>query len=783
MLEAVLTRKNIPADFTTFVAGLITEVSPLTFPDNASLSEVNFNLNRDGSRQRRLGFDYEDNFTEITVSGASIETSTSNIYTTYKWSNAGGNPIKAIVAVQVFNRLHFFDTDSIPLSDGLILTYTMPADTATQLYSYAVVDGILVVACGNKNIYVFEYDGLNITASTDNLYIRDLFGVEDIFGALDLNKTSNIELRPTTLSNGHLYNLRNQTFAQTRYKSNIEIVYDPIKHFYEESDQILPAPTQKTYPSNSDSVVEALYPDSADSGNRTVDRFFAEDLITNPIGSIRAPVGYFIIDALERGESRLLEDSKLRVRYPNLSYSVTNLPQDITPGGATVVSQFAGRIWYAGFSGEIVDGDNKSPNMSSYILFSQLVQEKSNIGKCYQQGDPTSRTEPDLLDTDGGFLRIDGAYGIHAMFNLGRDLIITAANGVWRITGGDRNSFTANNYAADKISDQGSINQNSVVRIDNDLMFWGVDGIYLVTMNDFGDRVVENISQTTIQTYFSAISDTSKRGARGFYDSFERKVRWIFDTDPTVVQNTKELVFDVNLRAFYPHEIIGPSTALPRVVSMFETKPFVLSPSSDLVVVSSDQVQVSGVDVVVTVNTKTDIQRELNYMVITNASPFKFTFGYYKNTDFLDYKSYDDSGSDAAAEMITGYLSAGDFQRGKGVTYLTAYLRQTEGGFLADDSGDLYPSPASSCKLQAQWDWSNSSESGRWNSEREIYKLRRPKFPNSVDSNYVYGFNVVVSKNKIRGGGKVLSLRFSSSPGKDLHLYGWSIVLGVENNV
>ena len=50
------------AEFSTFVAGLITDASPLTFPNNASLDEVNFELNRDGSRNRRLGMDF--NFDE-----------------------------------------------------------------------------------------------------------------------------------------------------------------------------------------------------------------------------------------------------------------------------------------------------------------------------------------------------------------------------------------------------------------------------------------------------------------------------------------------------------------------------------------------------------------------------------------------------------------------------------------------------------------------------------------------------------------------------------------------
>ena len=48
--------------FRSFVKGLVTEANQLTFPENASVDEANFVLNRDGSRYRRLGVDYETGY-------------------------------------------------------------------------------------------------------------------------------------------------------------------------------------------------------------------------------------------------------------------------------------------------------------------------------------------------------------------------------------------------------------------------------------------------------------------------------------------------------------------------------------------------------------------------------------------------------------------------------------------------------------------------------------------------------------------------------------------------
>ena len=45
----------------TFVKGLITEASELTFPENASVDELNCALERDGTRRRRQALTYEDN--------------------------------------------------------------------------------------------------------------------------------------------------------------------------------------------------------------------------------------------------------------------------------------------------------------------------------------------------------------------------------------------------------------------------------------------------------------------------------------------------------------------------------------------------------------------------------------------------------------------------------------------------------------------------------------------------------------------------------------------------
>lgn len=57
--------------YRTFVKGLITEASPLTYPENASTDEDNMILSRRGNRARRLGVDFETNYVLLVLDGES----------------------------------------------------------------------------------------------------------------------------------------------------------------------------------------------------------------------------------------------------------------------------------------------------------------------------------------------------------------------------------------------------------------------------------------------------------------------------------------------------------------------------------------------------------------------------------------------------------------------------------------------------------------------------------------------------------------------------------------
>lgn len=774
-----MARNSAPVEINKFSGGLFTDSNPLTSPDGYSLDEVNMVLNIDGSRNRRLGMDFEEDYSEITTTiagdAADIE------FATFKWENAGGDPEKSLEVVQVGNEIKVFDLDITPLSDGLIHTHAFSTADVSTTYSFAVVDGILIATTGEKNPTYFEYTAPStITSSTFTLRVRDFFGVEDIVGDKNLFAASDVQERPSTQTDAHVYNLRNQSFGIPRINGDSTVnLADPIVAFRGASSNL--------FPSNSDDVTQALYANPENTGNRTIDRFYPEDLFKNPLGTAKAASGYFIIDALERGTSRLANEAANRARYPTLSISVNTLPVDRTPGGPTVVAEFAGRVWYAGFSGEVVDGDERSPRMSSYLLFSKIVDNISDVGACFQEGDPTSRESPEIVDTDGGYVRINGAFGIKRLVNLSDSLMIIAQNGVWRIVGGTEKGFTATSYIVEKITERGCSNAGSVAVVDNSVMFWGDDAIYHVKTDQFGSWVAENVTFGRIQRLFDEISIESKRFVKGNYDNFERKVRWLYNTELDSTRAVRELILDTTLKAYYVNEIQLVEGESIRPVSPYVGEPYQLIISDDDVFVGGDPVVVVDDQVVVDVEDRIgDSRKEIGYVVVTStATVVKYTFASYRDTTWYDWVSHDTVGVDAAAYVVTGYVPGPeeDKQRDKQVPYLTIYMKKTETGFLDTDDGDYDVLGASSVKIQVMWDWTNSGNSGKWGRTFQAYRHRRLYIPSDDTDAFADGNSVVVTRNKIRGNGRVLSIKFSTEPGKDFHLYGWSMIVSIAGHV
>lgn len=756
-----MSRRKAPLQVNQFIGGLNTELGPLSDSADTTQDELNMNLNRDGSRSKRLGFDLETSYIEIDT-GVAYDDAKVLASTSFKWDNAGGDPDKSLLVVQVANSLSIYDLDSAPISGDQIYTNTFSSSSYSTDFSYSLLGELLVVVTGEKEINIYEYDNGSITPTTQTLYLRDLFGVDAFEGSDSLVSVDNLSTRPSTLEATHTYNLRNQTFALPRYRNNNEVLVDPIDAFFSESST--------TYPSNTDSVNAFLYADAADSNDGLIERFFSKHMYKTELGKVEAERGFFVIDAMDRGTSRLAQEASLRSNWSELTHVVSDLPMDKTPGGPSTVEDFAGRFWFAGFSSQVIEGDGRSPKMGSYILFSQVVKDKTNINKCYQTADPTSHIDNAIVDTDGGFIKLDEAYNITNLISLAGSLFVFAENGVWRISGGN-SVFSATSYVAEKMSSNGCISPDSVTLVEDVMFYWGEEAIFSVSRNEFGIWQVTNVSESKVQDFYRNIPLERKKSCSGVYDGYDRTIRWVYNTSKVSENESKELRYSVPFGAFIPYSVPEAQGGLPKIVSVGEINPYAASDATFSVTASGTTVTASGTPLQATIPVRSGNIRESIYVVVTNlATTIRYSLGQYSSANFYDWESQVSPGVSYSNYLITQDLAYGDTKSRKTVPFVHTFFKRTETGF----DTDMNPQGASSCLFSARWDWSDATDSNKWSTARQAYRYTQPYFPVDSSDSFETGFKLIKTRNKLRGSGQAVALRMEGEAGKDLHLYGWA---------
>lgn len=764
------------AQLNVFINGLISEANPLNFPSNASFDEENFELDRKGIRNRRLGFDLEGVGNLIPLpNGTSV---VDNLPITYKWTSVSGDVNLTFLVVQVDNNLLLFDMNKTSISsDGYLATINLSNFPTGIRYSFAACDGILIVAGDSDTLARISYNSTSETFSSDYFRIktRDLWGVQ----VPNSDVEDDASYRPRAYYPEHYYNLQNQSWGTTKKDSN-KLLRDPILYYVNyyagtPNNTGFPPTSSPIYPSNSESMWTALQYQSVGANQDPFERLYP-DIWAETLGSKDlVSKGYYIIDALRRGQSREEEFSfNNNQKYPDNVVKSIDLKSDYTEGGPTCICEFAGRIFYSGFSGVTVDGDSRSPNYTNYIFFSQVVKNKTDYGKCYQEGDPTSREGSDIVDTDGGFFKVSGAEKIIGLINLYTHLIVICTNGVWTVSGGSDYGFSATNYQVSKITSYGGISSYSIVQDSGRAYYWSEDGIYTISRDQFGVFQAQSLTEKTLQTFYKSIPSIGKESSAGVYDPINKKIRWLYNIGELFTETsvTYELVLDL-LRGSFTKNRISRSN-IYEVISPFSTLSFQSTDYLDLIYVDDDQV-LSNTDDVVSAGVArvSDIQTVKYLCVVKQGTEYFISFGYYKNGDFTDWKLMDGIGIDAKGYLLGGEQVADDASIFKQTPYLTMFFKRTED----EVDTDLNPITPSSCFMRVQWDWSNKQLSNRWSPLRQVY--RYTKTPNvQVPSDlYDNGLDVLVTKNKVRGRGRSFALYLETEPLKDCQVIGWSLAL------
>lgn len=430
---------------------------------------------------------------------------------------------------------------------------------------------------------------------------------------------------------------------------------------------------------------------------------------------------------------------------------------------------YAGRAWYAG-----VEAISKN----GWVLFSQVATDTTRLAKCYQDNDPTSEIFSDLKDDDGGVIPIPDAGDILALKGVGTSLLVFASNGVWAIRGGDT-GFKATDYMVEKISSSGAVGIKTIAQVDDILLYMAPTAIFAVKVDQAGIATIQNITDDTIKTYYESVPLVCKQHASATFNRTDRVVYFMYsDTDTALTTYGKFfkntiLKYDVGLKSFYIERI---TNGYPHIVSVANTTEIFTTTQAFDVVVGDDEVVANGYDVTALADIIDSATSQPKFLTVSYSAPtYSVTFSEYNNSreDFLDWGSNENS-----AYIITGYNMGGVGPvRQKTAPFITVFAKKTE-TFL---DADLLPTTSSSIKMQTRWDFTDNAYPGKWSTEYEVYRQLRPYFTNSTGA-LEDGYPLVITKNKVRGRGRALQIKWSAGAGKDMQLVGWSVnFLGNQN--
>jgi hypothetical protein len=346
---------------------------------------------------------------------------------------------------------------------------------------------------------------------------------------------------------------------------------------------------------------------------------------------------------------------------------------------------------------------------------------------------------------------------------------------VWEIYG-DTGGFIATSFQASKISTNGVFNPKAIVNVNGNFIYWSKAGIYLLKPDTASGRfAAESISLTSIQNLYLEIPETGKNNARGFYDEKENRVRFLYNDSASYDslnypnKYTKELIYDLTLTAWYKNEISDLATNSPFIADYVDIPGYSVNEQEETVVAGTDTVLVTAGDTVV-VDDDVAISRTAQFSFLT-IDDTSFTLSEYNDNTFVDWKTKDTIGANYSSYLITGYELFGDIMREKQIPYVFFYFQRTENSFVLSGS-DLIYGTQSGAQVQAQWGWSNSNANGKWGTAFQAYKILRNFTPSGAGA-FDSGETMVVTKNKLRGSGKCLSLYIYSEPNKDMRLLGW----------
>ena len=709
----------------TFIKGLITEAGELTFPPDASIDESNCLLERDGSRRRRLAIEYETD--AVNSSFGIVDT---QVFATSLWTNVAGQAGLTFLVVQVGSVLYFYNTATQPYSaqqksfsvNIAPFEFSGSAGSSTVRIQTTSINGSLVVVSGAISPFYIEYNTSNdsiTTSSAITFEARDFEWQGDISTYDAVSSGTVPDARKWDTLNSGWVGTKGEAARSTWSSAN-----------------------SNNYPS----LTHPWY-----SGKNTDGAFNASDWDEVFGGSTLIGNGHFVLNFF----------NKIRV-----SGGTTYIATEVEASRPRTVAAFSGRVFYSGLN---------SAKNGGRILFSKVIDNISEVGRCYQQNDPTAENSSDLLATDGGVINLPDAVNIQKLHVQGSSILVFAENGVWQISGVD-NVFRATEYSISHVSSIGINNPETFVDVGGVPMWWSKVGIHTLAVDQVSGSVKEqNLTISTVQTFWDLIDGNAKAECTGIFDEINRRILWFYPKNGESNKNKKNkvLTLDMNLQSFYPWEIADSSSNVDYVIGA----QFFSGYGSDFVLADvklsngNDVVLSNGDDVVQSVLSELSSADSSIMLMVKDVSANKMKMALFKGDGFLDWGN-----ANYISFAEAGYEFMGDLILKKSSPYVVTYLRPTETGWTGSAGSGYTPVRQSSMLVSAYWDFRKTVSS----TAQEAYRLKYvPVVDPSNLNSYNYPDEMVTTRLKLRGSGRSVRLRFESAQGKDFVLLGYGMINAV----
>ena len=560
-----MARQKGKIQVSNFTGGLVTDYHALNTPANVTTAEDNCDLDRKGSRRRRLGFDYETDF-ELSTESYLSDALALNYIKSYHWNSVANTGELQFLVVQIGQTLTFYDRAASPLSSGelpfslSLNDHKAPgvADASSTGIQVASGKGYLFVVGEKINPFFITYnpDTNTITTTDINIRIRDL-KEQDIVNP--------IEYQPSVLTAQRKYDLYNQGWYFTtaandsiHYGSTVTTDVNVLDYYFFATGHY--PPKSKPWWVGKRSAI-----DPGEAGYQVFDPNGMYNTVY--AGNTLAPLGHYIVDPFNIDRS-----------------TISGIP------GITVETSIKRPMAVAFMAGRVFFG------LDNIIYYSQVITTDINVvNYCYQDADPTAEDINDLVATDGGTLTIPDAGPIFSMFVSSNTVLVFANNGIWAVSGtqpGD--GFSATGYSQSRASGVIALSARTIVDADGAPTFWAKNGIYTMQY-DINKSAWSALSLTDkkIQTLYDSISTLAKQFATGAYDHIRKRLIWLYHDDASIDNitdrffYTRALNFDTQYQAFFPYTVADTEAPTPHICDIFNVSGVLLISSEEVVTDSS----------------------------------------------------------------------------------------------------------------------------------------------------------------------------------------------------